>query len=79
MPKVPVGGAASRRARALALLAGIVLTACDVGPFLVDHDPAVTADRTEVPVETVTAFEVDVKDLMVDVPSQTSPVETTVP
>jgi hypothetical protein len=80
MRKVPVGGASIRRARAWVLTAAILLAACDASPFLVDHDQAVgTADRTDVPVETVTAIEVDVDDLMIDGPSEASSTATGTP
>lgn len=73
MRTVPDGGASIRRARAWVLTAAVLLTACDGSPFLVDHDQAVgAADRTAVPVETVTAIEVDVDDLMIDGPSEAS-------
>jgi len=76
MPKVPPGGASQRRARAAAVLVGVLLTACDVNPFLVDHDRAVEAvERTHVPVETVTAFEIDAED----VPVEASPARAWVP
>lgn len=76
MRKVPVGGASIRRARAWALMAAVLLTACDASPFLVDHDQAVgIVDRTDVPVETVTAFEVDDEDLTLDEPSEVSSAE----
>lgn len=80
MPKVPSGGASRRRVRALSLLVGILLTACDVGPFVVDHDQAVgRTERTNAPVETVTAVEVEADDLMLDMPSDESSVERVAP
>ena len=76
MPKVPSGGASQQRARVAAVLAGVALAACDVSPFVVDHERAVEAvERTNVPVETVTAFEIDAED----VPAAASPVRTRVP
>ena len=73
MPKVPSGGASQRRARVAAVLAGVLLTACDVSPFVVDHERAAEAvERSKEPVETVTAFEIDDED----VPIEASPVRT---
>jgi hypothetical protein len=60
MPKVPAGGAGTRRAWASMLAAGLVLAACDLNPFVVDRQRSVGPnDGGGRPVETVTALEVD--------------------
>jgi hypothetical protein len=61
MAQSRVGSTIPRR-RLLVLLVGFLLVACDVGPIQDNADlPS--------PVETVTAVEIDVDDLIVDAPS----------
>lgn len=61
MSMAPQRGASQRRRWGTAVLVALTLSACDVTPL-----GAGGRDHPGTPVETVTALEVDVEDLLVD-------------